>query len=132
LKLYSPVIVSLQNPKEKLWGVLLSLDPSGVTLRGIDLSSFDDWSRHVANGEGGMALSTLFIPMHRIERLNLDETQGVIVSYADMFGARVGKTIHEHLELREPAVADPSVLQFRPQSHRQREPGKPPKKKPGR
>ena len=36
------VIVSLHSPKEKIWGQLLAINPSGVTLRGIDLHSFDE------------------------------------------------------------------------------------------
>ena len=34
---HSIVIISLHTPKEKLWGELLSINPSGVTMRGIDL-----------------------------------------------------------------------------------------------
>lgn len=131
MNLYSPVIVSLQNPKEKIWGVLLSLNTSGVTLRGIDLNSFEDWSRQVAAGEEMMGLSTVFVPMHRVERVLLDETQGRVSSCADTFTARVGKTVHRYLNLAEPASGGSSVLHFRPQSQKQ-EPARPPKKKPGR
>ena len=38
---HSIVIVSLHTPKEKVWGELLAINPSGITLRGIDLNSFD-------------------------------------------------------------------------------------------
>ena len=41
MDLHSIVIVSLHSPKEKAWGELLAINPSGVTLRGIDLNSFD-------------------------------------------------------------------------------------------
>ena len=41
----SVVIVSLHSPREKVWGRLLSLNPSGVTVQGIDLNSYDDWVR---------------------------------------------------------------------------------------
>jgi hypothetical protein len=37
----SIVIVSLHSPKEKVWGILRDINPSGVTIRGIDLNSFD-------------------------------------------------------------------------------------------
>jgi hypothetical protein len=48
----SIVIVSLHTPKEKLWGSLVSMNVSGVTLRGIDLNSFDDFIRQVLDPEG--------------------------------------------------------------------------------
>ncbi len=44
---HSIVVVSLHSPKEKLWGELVDVSNSGVTLRGIDLSSFDDFVRQV-------------------------------------------------------------------------------------
>src|SRR5258707_13520268 len=37
----SIVIVSLHSPREKIWGLLLEINPSGVTMRGVDLNSFD-------------------------------------------------------------------------------------------
>ena len=47
----SIVIVSLNTPKEKIWGRLLSLDAAGVTIQGIDLNGFDDWLRQVVAEE---------------------------------------------------------------------------------
>ncbi len=38
---HSIVVVSLHSPKEKLWGELLAINTAGITLRGIDLNSFD-------------------------------------------------------------------------------------------
>ena len=35
---HSIIIVSLHTPKEKLWGELLSINPAGITIRGIDLN----------------------------------------------------------------------------------------------
>jgi hypothetical protein len=42
---HSIVVVSLHTPKEKVWGELLAINPSGVTMRGIDLNSFDHFVR---------------------------------------------------------------------------------------
>jgi hypothetical protein len=42
------VIVYLQNPKEKVWGLLVSLGTAGVVVRCIDLTAFDDWMRQEA------------------------------------------------------------------------------------
>ena len=38
----SIVIVHLVNPTEKFWGVLQSLDGTGIVIRGINIASFDD------------------------------------------------------------------------------------------
>ena len=100
MKKLSAVLVSLQNPKEKFWGVVLSVQTSGITVRGIDLNSFDDWSRGVAKGEGDMGLSTTFFPIHRVERVTLDETVGSVLSLAETFEARVGQDVWSFLGLK--------------------------------
>ena len=83
---HSIVVISLQNPKEKLWGELVDVTNAGVTIRGIDLSSFDDFVSQVLHPDGDrMGLPTLFFPMLRIERIALDEARGSIPSLAEMF-----------------------------------------------
>jgi hypothetical protein len=99
MKKLSTVVVSLQNPKEKVWGVLLSVSASGITVQGIDLNSFDDWSRAVARGDRDMGLSTVFFPIHRVERVNLDETVGSVVSLAETFESRTGEDVWSYLGL---------------------------------
>lgn len=94
----TPVILYLQGPKEKIWGLLLSITTAGIVLRGLDLTVFDDWMRQEArHDEALIGLSTLFYPMSRVERMERDETVGPIVSYADRFLLEVGKTVREIL-----------------------------------
>ncbi len=94
----SIVILHLMNPSEKYWGVLESLDMPGLTLRGINLSSFDDWTRSIACEEHpSMGLSTVFFPMLRVERMFLDEQVGEVSSLGQRFERRVGKTVAEYL-----------------------------------
>jgi hypothetical protein len=93
----SIVILHLQNPREKVWGVLLSMNEYGVTLRGIDVYSFDDWSRSVANQSDTMGLSTMFLPMMRVEKIVLDETYGGYKSFSEQFHDRVGHDVREFL-----------------------------------
>lgn len=102
MKKFSPVIVSLHSPREKVWGVLLSLTSSGATVRGIDLNSFDDWSREVARGEATMDLSTVFFPTHRVERILLDESVGALQSMAQVFESRAGMDVWSYLSLPTP------------------------------
>jgi hypothetical protein len=95
---HSIVVISLHSPKEKLWGELVDMSNAGVTLRGIDLSAFDDFVSQVLHPEGDrMGLPTLFFPMLRIERIALDEARGSIPSLADVFEKKVGRSLAEYL-----------------------------------
>jgi hypothetical protein len=92
----TPVILYLQGPKEKVWGLLVSLGPAGVVVRGLDLVVFDEWMRQEARGEeAGLGLATIFYPMGRLERMERDETVGPLASYADRFHREVGRTVFD-------------------------------------
>jgi hypothetical protein len=95
----SAVILSLQNPREKIWGVLISINSFGVTLRGIDINSFQDWVRSVANNTDSMSLSTMFVPMMRVEKATLDENFGMYKSFSEQFFERVGRSVLEVMDL---------------------------------
>ena len=94
------VIVHLANPTEKYWGLLLELGVAGVTFRGISLSSFDDWMSQAARREDQtLGLSTLFVPLFRVERIFLDEPVGSVESYRERFARRVGVSVETYLGL---------------------------------
>ena len=94
-----PVLAYLRDPQEKLWGVLRSLDPSGIVLEGIDLGSFDDWISQVEReDEQVVGPSVVFLPMSRIERVLLDRTSGHIPSLSERFFRRVGRSVQEVLD----------------------------------
>ena len=98
--LNSIIIVSLHTPREKVWGELLDVNTAGITMRGIDLNSFDDFIRQVLHPEGDrVGLPTVFFPMQRIERIALDEPTGSIPSMADLFERRVGRSLKDYLTL---------------------------------
>lgn len=100
MKPNSIVIVSLHSPKEKLWGELLAINPAGITVRGIDLNSFDDFILQVLHPEGErIGLPTLFFPMARVERVALDEPSGSIPSLAERFEQKVGRSLLDYLAL---------------------------------
>lgn len=99
----SLVIVNLVNPKEKFFGVLRSLSAAGVTMRAINIDSFDDWVRQVAKGEEmDIDMFTMFVPLFRVERIFLDEPAGAIRSFAQRFEDVTGRGIREHLGLDVP------------------------------
>lgn len=85
------VLVTLNAPREKFWGMLLSLDQTGISLRGIDLPSLDDFAQLVKSGEAKAAIQ-VFFPMHRIERVELDAANGDIPSLAEQFAAKAGRS----------------------------------------
>ncbi len=92
------VLLHLTEPKEKYWGLLLAMSPAGVTLRGIDVALFDDWARqHRAEGEGELGVTTLFVPMHRVEKIFEDARVGSVASYAERFYEIVGREVRDVL-----------------------------------
>jgi hypothetical protein len=84
------VIVTLTSPREKYWGAILHLSGEGLSLRGIDVSSFDDLASQIKNGEP-FTSGVMFFPMHRVERMELDLPEGNILSLAQRFAQKTGK-----------------------------------------
>src|SRR5437763_16229803 len=92
------VLVNLANPKEKFFGALRALSPAGVTLRAINLDSFDDWLRQIARGdEPSIEMVTMFVPLFRVERILLGAPVGAIRSYSQRFEDVVGMPIARYL-----------------------------------
>lgn len=91
------VIVSLGEPREKFWGLLDEINAAGISLRGIDLSSFDELLRMLLRGETGIYPATVFFPLRRIERLLLDETNGALPSLQNQFEERTGRRFQDWL-----------------------------------
>lgn len=103
MEINSIVIVSLTSPKEKIWGQLTALSPSGATLRGMEINSFDDFVRQLLHhDEATVGMATVFYPMHRVERIAMDEASGSIPSLADQFHRKIGLTIQEYLGIEGP------------------------------
>ena len=69
------------------------------TVRGIDINAFADWMDHITHREeSGVQPTTIFFPLHRIEKIILDEGIGAIPSLSDTFLTKVGSTVLDHLE----------------------------------
>jgi hypothetical protein len=86
----SLVIATLTTPREKFWGAILHLGVEGVSLRGVDLSSFDDLASQIKNGEP-FTSGVVFFPMHRVERMELDLPEGNLLSLAQRFAEKTGQ-----------------------------------------
>jgi len=91
------VLVTLHNPREKFWGVILALTPAGVSLRGVDLQSLEDFTHLVKTGEGPAA-SMVFFPMHRVQRIEVDGRNGELPSLADQFAAKTGMDVRKYFQ----------------------------------
>jgi hypothetical protein len=88
------VLAHLVTPSEKFFGRLEEMSPMGFVLRGVNVESFEDWLRDFARGErDGMGLVTMFVPLHRLERMFLDERVGGVESYREVFERRVRRSI---------------------------------------
>lgn len=83
------VIATLTNPREKFWGAILQLAAEGLSLRGVDVSSFDDLALQVKNGDP-FTSGVVFFPMHRVERMELDLPEGNLLSLAQRFAEKTG------------------------------------------
>jgi hypothetical protein len=85
----SMVVVTLGNPRDKFWGMILELAAEGLSLTGIELASFEDFVVMVRDGES-FTPAVVFFPMHRIERVELDLPDGTLPSLSQRFSAKTG------------------------------------------
>jgi hypothetical protein len=85
----SMVVVTLGNPRDKFWGMVLALAPEGLSMSGIELASFEDFVVMVKDGEA-FSPAVVFFPMHRIERIELDLPDGSLPSLSQRFSAKTG------------------------------------------
>ena len=97
------VLVTLNNPREKFWGSILELTPAGLSIRGIDLNSFDDFAGQVKAGDPVTA-GSVFFPMHRIERVDLDAHNGEFPSLEERFQNKTGQGVSSLFGGRQPAA----------------------------
>ena len=88
------VLVTLYNPREKFWGLMLALEPAGVSVRGVDLQSLEDFTQLVKSGEPASA-SVVFFPMHRVQRIEEDGRTGELPSLAEQFRANTGVDVNK-------------------------------------
>ena len=83
------VIVTLCNPREKFWGMVLALASEGLSISGAELASFEDLTVMVRDGEP-FTPAVVFFPMHRIERVELDLPDGNLPSLSQRFLGKTG------------------------------------------
>ncbi len=84
------VILTLNSPREKFWGAILSLSSEGLSVRGVDLVSFDDLISTIKGGDS-FTSGVVFFPMHRVERMELDLPESNILSLSQRFAQQTGQ-----------------------------------------
>ena len=84
------VLITLNSPREKFWGAVLEITPAGVSVRGVDLNSFDEVTGMLRADEHVMP-ATVFFPLNRMERMELDVNNGPIPSLAERFESKSGQ-----------------------------------------
>ena len=100
------VLIALNTPREKFWGALLEISPAGVSVRGLDLNSLEDFARQLRAGDP-VAPAAVFFPMHRIERMELDVRSGEIPSLGERFEAKAGRATSTVFDL--PSGIQPEI-----------------------
>lgn len=78
------MLITLTSPREKVWGALLGISAAGVSVRGVELSSYEEGARALRSGEP-FTPATVFFPMHRVERVEIDARDGDLPSLAERF-----------------------------------------------
>ncbi len=94
------VVINLQNPREKILGILLDINTAGITVRGIDVHSFNDWTNSFLKkgNEISITPSTIFLPMHRVLSCYIDEDSGSVPSFSTQFKNKTSINIKDILK----------------------------------
>lgn len=93
----SSVVVYLQNPREKFWGVLIYLGEMGAMVRGGNLESVQLFLE-APEKEAVSLFSTVFFPSHRIEKILLDEGSEGAPSIENMIVEKLKKPLKEIIQ----------------------------------
>jgi hypothetical protein len=94
------VLVTLNSPREKFWGAVLEITPAGISVRGIDLNSFEEVTSMLRTHEP-VTPSTVFFPLNRVERIELEVGNGPIPSLSDRFVSKSGRQVEDFLGVAE-------------------------------
>jgi hypothetical protein len=91
-------IVYLNGPREKYWGILNRNTAVGIWLTGSDLNTVQDWLDRGGPEDDPLPIfTTTFFPMHRVEKIVVDEGNRGIPSIREALAARLGDNLLELL-----------------------------------
>ena len=78
----SMVVVTLGNPRDKFWGMILSLAPEGLSISGAELASFEDLVGMLPSLESAHSLALLGLLRRALEltrRFSPDAIEGLVM-----------------------------------------------------
>ncbi len=91
------MLVTLNGPREKFWGAVLDISPAGISIRGLDLNSFDEVTG-MLRAQEQVQPATVFFPLNRVERVELELSNGPIPSLSDRFVSKSGIRAEDFLD----------------------------------
>ncbi|PIE91514.1 MAG: hypothetical protein CR997_00660 [Acidobacteria bacterium] len=74
------VLLYIHSPRELVFGYVQQLSPAGIAIRGIPVDQIETFKYQFKNEEHSVFFQTVFYPMHRVERVIVDERQGKLPS----------------------------------------------------
>jgi hypothetical protein len=80
--------------------MLLDIAAAGLSVRGLDLNSLEDFLSRLRSGEPAVP-SEVFFPMHRVERVELDSRNGDLPALAERFQTASGHSPAEYFGLNQ-------------------------------
>lgn len=86
----SVVNIYLVDPVERFWGSLLPLTAAGVTIRGTSVDQIEVFKYQLKSATPTLFAQTVFFPMRRVSKIDLDEAVGDLPSVIDSFKAITG------------------------------------------
>ena len=93
------VLVTLTNPAEKVWGILLELRPEGINMSASPLNAVEGLIEQARQRETlDLPMLSVFYPMHRVERIDRDDQEGSLSSFYRRFRESVGVTVQEYVK----------------------------------
>ena len=85
------VLLTMHSPREKYFGALQALTPAGITLRGMDINSLQDFASQVKAGDHVTA-GIVFFPLYRVEKMELDQPGQDVPSIHESLAGKTGSS----------------------------------------
>jgi hypothetical protein len=86
------VLLTLHSPREKYFGTLQALTPAGITLRGMDINSLEDFVAQVKAGDH-VSTGIVFLPMYRVEKMEMDQSSEHVPSIQATLSGKTGGSL---------------------------------------
>src|SRR5579884_2132670 len=86
------ILLTLHTPREKYFGTLQALTPAGITLRGMNIETLEDFAAQVKAGDH-VSAGIVFLPMHRVEKMEMDQSSEHVPSIHQTLSGKTGGSL---------------------------------------